>query len=92
MMLDPKANWRNHKWYFDADYTETDSAPILAELIRRFGFVFDDVYKYILHGKAKQYIVRFPHLNGARDNPRVPTERRKDPFQRKLLVSSSGES
>lgn len=87
-MIDRDANWRNHRWYFDADYCEQVEAPILADLIVKHGFLFDDTYAYILQGKAKQYIIRFPHYGGTRWNPRIETERpkRDDPSQTKLLT------
>ena len=83
-MKDADVNWRNHRWYFDADYVERTAAPLLSSLIARYGFIFDDDFAYILHGKYKRYIVRFPHYNGTRWNPRIPAERPKDPFQQKL--------
>jgi len=85
-LKDVNVNWRNHRWSFDTDYVERESAPILSALIEQFGMTFDDTYAYIFHGKAKQYIFRFQHLNGTRWNYRIPTERPKDPFQRKLTV------
>ncbi|GAI74052.1 unnamed protein product [marine sediment metagenome] len=85
-MEDQFVNWRNHRWYFDADYVEREVAPILANLIAKHGSMVDDTYAYIFQGKAKQYIIRFPHWGGTRWNPRVPTERPKktDPAQKKL--------
>jgi len=91
-MIDQSPNWRNQKWYFDADYTERDSVPILTELIEKFGLMVDETYCYILHGKNKQYVVRFPHWGGTRWNPRTMTERprrfRKGE-QLKLLVNQT---
>jgi len=83
-MLDRNVNWRNHRWSYDADYVEREATPILAQLIEKFGFMFDDTYHYIFHGKGKQYIVRFPHFSGTRSNYRIPTEKPRDPFQKKL--------
>ena len=87
-MIDHNANWRNHRWSFDADYCDREDAPILGGLILEYGFMFDDTYIYICQGKKKQFIIRFPHygvLN--RTNYRVPMEHHKprDPNQTKLL-------
>jgi len=82
-MIDQDATWRNQKWYFDADYCERTTAPILAQLIEKNGFVFDDTYRYIFHGKLKQYIVRFPHYGGLRDDPRIDTEKLKQKENKK---------
>lgn len=84
-MIDKNANWRTHRWTFDAEYTERENAPILETLIKKYGKTFDDTYIYIFQGKTKQYILRFKHYDGARTNPRVPMEKPKDPFQKKLL-------
>jgi len=86
-MFDPNPNWRNHRWSYDADYCDRADAPLLAHLIGKFGFMFDDVFIYIFRGKVKQYIIRFPHHGLKRMNYRVPTEKPKDPFQLKLDVA-----
>ena len=87
-MLDQNANWRNHRWSYDSDYTERESAPILESLIELYGIMFDDVYIYIFQGKLKQYIIRFPHYGLPRTNHRMPMEKHipKDPHQKKLKV------
>lgn len=84
-MIDRDANWRNHRWCFDSDFCERESAPILAALIQKHGSMVDDKYAYQFQGKAKQYIIRWPHYGGIRWNPRISTEKPKDPFQTKLL-------
>jgi hypothetical protein len=63
---------------------ETEAAPILANLIKEHGLFFDEVFGYCFHGHGR-YIIRWPHLNGQRWNYRMPTEKPKDPFQKKLL-------
>ena len=86
-MKDRAVNWRNHRWSYDADYVEKESAPVLSALIQSHGSFFDDIYVYIFQGKAKQYIIRFPHYNTPRSNYRTPTEKHipRDPSQKKLF-------
>ena len=85
-MRDLQVNWRNHRWSYDADYVEREDAPILSALILSHGSFFDETYVYIFQGKAKQYIIRFPHYNLPRSNYRTPMEKHKpkNPIQRKL--------
>jgi hypothetical protein len=78
------AIWRTHRWTFDAEYCEREQVPILSSIIEKFGKTFDETYIYIFQGKQKQYILKFKHYDGVRDNPRVDMEKRKDPFQKKL--------
>jgi len=83
-MIDKDATWRNHRWSLDAEYCDRSSAPILESLLEKYGICFDDTHGYKFQGKAKQYIIRWPHFGGIRWNYRIPTERPKDPFQQKL--------
>jgi hypothetical protein len=83
-MKDECLGWRNHRWSYDAEYCEREAAPLLANLISSYGYVFDDIFIYQFQGKKKQYIIRFPHYGGARANYRIPMEHPKDPFQSKL--------
>lgn len=89
-MID-KANWRNHRWSYDADYCERESAPLLELLISKHGLMFDDVFVYIFQGNAKQYIIRFPHYGSSRSNYRMPMEKPRDPFQTFLSEGLSAE-
>jgi hypothetical protein len=68
-MKDENAAWRTHRWTFDAEYCERTDAPILASLIQKYGKTFDDTYIYVFQGKQKQYILKYKHYGGARDNP-----------------------
>ena len=62
-MIDQYPNWRNHRWSFDAEFCDTEDAPILEGLIKKWGSMVDDVYFYKLRGRCKQYIIRWKHYN-----------------------------
>jgi len=60
-MMDKDVNWRHLRFSLDADYVEDLEAPILANLIRKHkGFFWCEPYCYIIEGKVKNYIKRFP--------------------------------
>jgi hypothetical protein len=88
-MIDQNVNWRNHRWSYDAEYTERETAPLLSSIIEKCGSMFDERFIYIFQGKKKQFIIRFPHYNTPRTNYRIPTENpsraRARKLQRKLL-------
>jgi len=83
-MFDRDANWRNHRWSFDADIVETAEVPILASLIEKYGWTFDDTFMYKFRGKAKQYVMRIRHYWAIWKEYSEWTEKPKDPFQKKL--------
>ena len=57
-MKDSSCQWLNFRWGLDVSYTQKEEAPILLELSKKYGKLWDGEYFYKIQGNS--VILRWP--------------------------------